>query len=300
MGVKDKISGFFSGIRRFFQRFWRRRHTISDLVKHKHRFVVLDTDTYKEKVSFQLSGINVFVFFGITALVLVFLTALLLAFTPLRELIPGYSNAKITEMTYENARIVDSLETQLRAQEAMLADIQDVMLGKDPSLRHQKKLPTITQTPATEGKTPYTHSREDTLLRNEIVRLGGDRNYAKPLDGNVVKSFNSRGGHYGTLMAGKAGDQVLSVQNGTVVYADKDKEGTYTVIVQHSSSELAVYKAPGKLLKESGEFVQAGEPLLQMRPLQKKETPQLFFELIREGDPINAEKEIGFDKNKKK
>ena len=100
MSITERISGFFGRIKGFFVRLWNRRHVISDLVKHKHRFVVLDTDTYKEKISFQLSGINIFVFLGVTSLVLVFLTALLLAFTPLRELIPGYSNTRMAEQTY--------------------------------------------------------------------------------------------------------------------------------------------------------------------------------------------------------
>ncbi len=65
---------------------------INDVIKHKHRFVVLDTDTYKEKFSFQLSGANLFVTLGITMIVLIMLTTVLIAFTPLRELIPGYTN----------------------------------------------------------------------------------------------------------------------------------------------------------------------------------------------------------------
>jgi len=166
MSVKGKISGFCTSIKRFFQRLWNSRHTIGDLVKHKHRFVVLDTETYKEKISFQLSGINIFVFLGITSLVLVFLTALLLAFTPLRELIPGYASTGMVEQTYENARIIDSLETELKNQEEMLADIQYIMLGKDPAERHkveqQKKDSTKVQS------TPYVRSKADSLLRNEV------------------------------------------------------------------------------------------------------------------------------------
>ena len=168
MNIKERITGFFGRIKRFFVRLWNGRHVISDLVKHKHRFVVLDTDTYKEKISFQLSGINIFVFLGITSLVLVFLTALLLAFTPLRELIPGYSNARMTEQTFENARVIDSLETELKAQEEMLADIKDIMLGKDPAERHKvepKKQDTVKAKP-----TPYVRSKADSLLRDEVER----------------------------------------------------------------------------------------------------------------------------------
>lgn len=150
---------------------WKRRNVIGDLMKHKHRFVVLDTETYKEKISFQLSGINVFVFLGVTSLVLVFLTGLLLAFTPLRELIPGYTNPRMVRQTYENARIIDSLETQLKAQEDMLADIQAVILGNDPSTLHDKPVSSVTSAKAKDSLSitkPYKRSKEDTLLRQEV------------------------------------------------------------------------------------------------------------------------------------
>lgn len=166
MSFKDKISNLFGSVRNFFRRLWNGRHTIGDLVKHKHRFVVLDTDTYKEKISFQLSGINIFVFLGITSLVLVFLTALLLAFTPLRELIPGYANTGMVEQTYENARIIDSLQVELKNQEELLADIQYIMLGKDPAQRHlveQQQRDSVKV-----QSTPYVKSKADTLLRNEV------------------------------------------------------------------------------------------------------------------------------------
>ena len=165
----------FLHIKRLFKRnslrdVKRYREVIGDLMKHKHRFVVMDTETYKEKVSFQLSGMNVFVFLGITALVLIFLTALLLALTPLRELIPGYSNPRMVQQTYENARIIDSLEEQVKAQEEMLADIQAVMMGKDPAERRTEngKRKTENGERKTENATPYVRSKADSLLRKEV------------------------------------------------------------------------------------------------------------------------------------
>ena len=66
-----------------------RSKPVTDVIKHKHRFVVMDTDTFKEKFSFQLSGINLFVTIGITVIVFILLTTVLIAFTPLRECYGG-------------------------------------------------------------------------------------------------------------------------------------------------------------------------------------------------------------------
>ena len=90
-----------------------RSKPVKEVIKHKHRFVVMDTDTFKEKFSFQLSGINIFVTVGISIIVLVILTTVLIAFTPLREWIPGYTNTQMLEQSYDNMRRVDSLETRL-------------------------------------------------------------------------------------------------------------------------------------------------------------------------------------------
>ena len=289
MSLKNWINGIAGRIKRFFRRLWNGRHVIGDLWKHKHRFVVLDTDTYKEKISFQLSGINLFVFLGVTALVLVFLTALLLAFTPLRELIPGYSNTRMVEQTFENARVIDSLEVTLTAQEELLADIQDILLGKDPAERHAGK---NTVDSAKVRPTPYLHSAEDSLLRAEIENRGGDKNYAVPLKGTVSKKRSEN--TQGTKIEGTNGDKVLSVQNGIILLADKGNDGIYTIVIQHSGIDLSLYKAPGTLLKQSGETVMAGEPILQLKSVLRNEKPILHFELHKAGEVVDATKWIDF------
>ena len=106
-------------------------YPLSDVIKHKHRFVVMDTDTFKEKFSFQLSGINLFVTVGITVIIFIILTTVLIAFTPLREFIPGYTDIRMVEQTYANARTIDSLEIQVANQEWMLNTIRGVLSGEE-------------------------------------------------------------------------------------------------------------------------------------------------------------------------
>ena len=49
-------------------------------MRHKHRLVVLDTETFQEKFSMELTGVNIFTYAGITVIVLIVLTSLLIAF----------------------------------------------------------------------------------------------------------------------------------------------------------------------------------------------------------------------------
>ncbi len=281
--IKERIKKIVEPVRRFFRRLWNGRFVIQDLVKHQHSFVVLDTETYKEKVSFKLSGLNLFVFLGITALVLISLTAVLLAFTPLRELIPGYANTRMAKQTYVNARIVDSLEQQVAAQEALLADIQDIMLGNDPAQRHAVP-------DSDTGKvamTPYTRSEADSLLRLDIESRGGDQHYAVPLQGTVEHRYSESNRYYGIDVAGKKGDKVLVIQDGIVLWAYSDKNGGSTLIVQHPFNIISLYRGNGKLLKNEGDEVLAGEPVMTLAPLKGEHNVALHFEMRQNSLPVN-------------
>lgn len=284
MKIKTWLNKVWNGPKRFFGRLWRGRFVISDVFKHEHRFIVLDTDTYKEKVSFRLSGLNLFVTFGIVALVLVLLTAILLAFTPLRELIPGYSNAKMTQQTYANARVIDSIETRLHAQEELLADIQDIMLGKDPAARHAVPEPAIDSVKVEPQ--PYLHSQADTLLRQDIESRGGEQYYAVPFEGRTVRKYDNRSHFYGIDIAGAANTKAMSVQSGYVLLADEE-EGNVTLVVQHWGDDVSIYKAYGKSLKAVGDEVDAGEPLLQVKARKGQGEAILHFELRKAGAPVD-------------
>ncbi len=160
----DKIKGFFRVA-------GNRREVVSDVMKNKHRFVVIDEETYKEKMSFQLSGINLFVTIGVVIIVFVLLTFLLIAFTPLRELIPGYTNPKMSEQAYANAVAIDSLEYALSVQSRQLQDIKAIMMGENPDSLHLARRDTAAATLQQEGKQQaavYQRSKEDSLLRLEV------------------------------------------------------------------------------------------------------------------------------------
>ena len=132
-------------------------------MRHKRRIVVLDTETFKEHFLLELSASNVFVAVGGSVIVLVAITVVLVIFTPLREIVPGYVNPEMVEQTYRNAQTIDSLERLVDAQEKMIANIQDVIDGKD--------LSTFDITPAdttADEEITYTHSRADRELRHEI------------------------------------------------------------------------------------------------------------------------------------
>lgn len=290
-----------------------RKDDVKDVVRNQHRFVIMDTETYKEKFSFQLTGINLFVTIGVSIIVLVLLTTVIIAFTPLREFIPGYTNAKMTEQTYQNVHLIDSLEMQLTQQEQMLADIKAIMLGQNPDdLRRTM----TTSDSSISSAAVYAHSKADSLLRAEVE--SADR-YAlqekvdpvverqratspvsmqlffTPMKGKVISPYDTKLKHYGVDIAGAANEAVKSIMGGTVLLADFTVETGYVIVIQHADGYVSLYKHNSALLKHVGDIVRAGEPVAYLGNSGVLTSgPHLHFELWYQGKPVNPLHYISF------
>ena len=291
---------------------------ISDVIKHKHRFVVMDTNTFKEKFSFQLSGINLFVTVGITVIVLILLTTVLIAFTPLREWIPGYANSEMVEETYNNAKRVDSIETLLSEQEWMVSTLQAILRGEKlgGTVEQAKKDSTTTLEQVAKA---YRHSKEDSLLRLDVERednryevkasstviqsasTGPESTIAiahlffEPLKGKILTHFDAARRHLGVDIAAKENQVVNATYSGTVVSANFTADAGYVIAIQHPGNVISVYQNNNSLLKRQGDAVRAGEPIAYVgKATSGKKVPSLHFELWVNGSPVNPEEYISF------
>lgn len=285
---------------------------VTDVIKQKHRFVVMDTDTFKEKFSFQLSGINLFVTVGVTIIVLIVLTTVLIAFTPLREWIPGYTDTRMIEQTYQNAKTIDSLEVQLENQEWMIATLQSVLRGEVPGELLDQ--PGDSTASLHQLALVYRNSKEDSLLRMEVEQEDNryqvkDRpaapttsaDYASaitqlfftPLKGNILTPYSRT--HHGVDIAGDASRAVCAAYNGTVIFAGFAAEAGHVIALQHPGNVVTVYQNNGALLKRQGDVVRAGEPIAYVGNSGRKELgAYLHFEIWVGGAAVNPEEYISF------
>ena len=291
---------------------------VSDVIKHKHRFVVMDTDTFKEKFSFQLSGINLFVTVGITMIVLIVLTTVLIAFTPLREYIPGYTDTEMIEQTYANAKKIDSLERAVADQEWVLATMQALMRGEALGAQADSMMADSTSTLAVVAGA-YRRSREDSLLRLEVesedsryqvkdaVRQAAGTATAvdmqptvthlffAPVKGNIVRPYSNAMRHYGVDIAAASESPVNAAYSGTVVSAGFTAEDGHVIALQHPAGVITVYRNNSALLKHQGDAVRAGEPIAFVGTGTTTELgPHLHLEVWVNGTPVNPEEYISF------
>jgi murein DD-endopeptidase MepM/ murein hydrolase activator NlpD len=297
MGINIK-KGFF---RRFFGR-W----------KHKYKFVVLDEDTYEEKLTFRLSRYNVFFGLGVLSIVLVFITTYIIAYTGLREYIPGYSDTRSKKLLYKTVQRTDSLELAILYKDLYFNNLINILEGKPPL-----DVDSIVQSQSTaSGKNPaaiFSRSVEDSLLRAEFesmdkfsLRQGTESEYSTstsiagflfftPVKGRITAGFNPAIKHYGIDISGRENEAIKSTLDGTVIISTWTPETGYIIAVQHQFNLISVHKHCSSLLKTSGSFVRAGDPIAIIGNSGEQSTgPHLHFELWYNGIAVNPRDFISF------
>jgi len=108
--------------------------------------------------------------------------------------------------------------------------------------------------------------------------LAGD--YGQPRGAGPVK-WN------GVLLEAAAGTPVRAVHRGRVAFADWLTGLGLLVIVDHGGGYMSLYGHNEALLKESGDWVEPGEPIAQVGDTGGQARPGLYFEIRFNGEPVD-------------
>lgn len=279
-------------------------------LRNKYKLLILNEDTFEEKLTFRLSRMNVFVAFGSLAIVLIFSTTLIIAFTPLREYIPGYPNVEMQRDIYNLALRTDSLQTELLRKDLYLHNIKRVLEGKVVI-----DIDTVTSNISANRNfedIKLQRSKEDSLLRLEVEALGkynlvytgesvssagsiSNFFFFSPIKGTLVNGFNKTNKHYGVDIVGKENEPIKATLDGTVILASWTSETGYIIALQHQSNLISVYKHNSFLLKKTGNFVKAGDPIAIIGNTGELTTgPHLHFEIWYNGNAVNPTEYMSF------
>lgn len=282
-------------------------------LKDKYRLVILNEDTFEEKLSFRLSRLNVFVVTGMMAIILVFLTSYLIAFTPLREFIPGYKDTSIQKDLYELQIKADSIEDAVRSKDLFIRNMKRVLSGEE-----FESAMSSSPKPDSAGRAKYanignTKSKEDSILRADFesqnqynIKVGDKEATRKnltlnklrfftPLKGVVTNKFNPSQQHFGVDVASAKNEAVKAAYDGTVIFSEWTAETGYVIALQHSGNVITVYKHNSVLLRKQGSFVRAGETVSIVGTSGEYSTgPHLHFEIWINGKAVNPEDYLAF------
>ena len=265
---------------------------------NKYRLVILNEATYEERLSYKLSGLNVFLLAALLSLVIVVSTIILIAFTSVKEYIPGYDSTALRTSAINNIETLDSLTMVIEKNQDYINSIGAVITGEATKREVQKEGERLrVESSSLELKI----KKEDSILRGVVEKE--DRFNAlesastkvkfvlfSPLYGEVTSDFDYGIKHFGTDIAAPIKSPVKSVANGTVVFAEWTLQTGYVVIIEHSFGLTSIYKHNESGLVSQGEMVESGQVIALSGNTGELSTgPHLHFELWRDGNPVDPE-----------
>ncbi|MBI1315496.1 peptidoglycan DD-metalloendopeptidase family protein [bacterium] len=275
------------------------RFKVFQRLRNKYRLVVLNDETFEEKLSFKLSRLNVFVAGGILSFVLIAGTTLLIAYTPLREYIPGYSSAALKRTARALALRTDSLELHYQQTEQYLNTLKRIIEQKP--LDTVPALVVVPPSPPSEGSLmpgardsnlrAYVEREERyTISAKTATRAIENLSFFSPVKGIVSRKFEHGRKHVGIDILSEKNAPVKSCLDGVVVFAEWTTETGYVLIVQHENELMSAYKHNSALLKRQGDPVRAGEPVAIIgNSGEQSNGPHLHFELWHKGYALDPE-----------
>ena len=175
----------------------------------------------------------------------------------------------------QRAKVLDELDTALKDQHARLA-----ALGKDEKATIDliAKLRDI-----------FADIPKQLAGAEPFAQLRGRLNW--PIRGQVVSGFGSRENgdqtSAGLLIAAKEGSEVHAVSHGRVVYADWLRGYGLLLIVDHGDGYLSLYGYNEALLKDVGDWIDAGDAVATSGDSGGRKSPGLYFELRYQGKAVD-------------
>ena len=134
---------------------------------HKYRLVILNEETFEERLAIRLTRLNVFVLGSLLAILLIAGTTILIAFTSLREYIPGYSSTTLKRQATQLIYKTDSLQQVIELNERYFASIKRVLSGDVKTVQFNKD--SILEAAAIESSVlKLKPSKEDSILRTNV------------------------------------------------------------------------------------------------------------------------------------
>lgn len=98
-------------------------------LRFKYRLVIINDESFEEKLSFKLTPMNLFVSLSSAIVLFTILIVTLVFYTPMREFVPGYTDTKTKRNVQQLLYKTDSLEQVLKAKELFYANFLNILEG---------------------------------------------------------------------------------------------------------------------------------------------------------------------------
>ncbi len=270
-----------------------------------YRLVILNEDTFEERLSFKLNRLNVFVLVALSWLIVTGLTTLLIAYTPMREYIPGYSSTSLKKKAVELSYKTDSLQSVLTLNDKYFQSIKKVLKGEVETVKFNRDS-IISAAKIEVSENGLVPTKEDSILRAKVDKEDkynlfetatskADFVLFPPVNGVISDHYDLEGKHYAVDIVVSKDTPIKATADGTVIFAEWTTETGFVVIIEHGKGLISVYKHNASIIKSQGDLVERGEVIAMAGNTGELTTgPHLHFELWSDGYPVNPTNFIDF------
>lgn len=168
-------------------------------------------------------------------------------------------------------------------------------VARTPAQVVKKAAPVQSTADTTTAKATVTNSsrsggtKKPAAVESEQLPASGPIRWRWPTKGKVVRVFSGTV-HKGIDIDGNAGDEILAVANGRVVYSGSGIVGYgKLLIVKHNDIYLSAYGHNSELLVAEGASVKAGQKIAE-KGSSATNAVKLHFEIRQEGKPVDPKK----------
>lgn len=283
----------------------KKRDKFTKKLKNKYRVTFFNEETFQESRSFTTTKLDIFKWVTTILFALTFSIIFMIAYTPLRELIPGYPSHDLRQQATANSLAIDSLEYQINIRDKFIKNIKTIISGEIPEEPSQ-----TLDTAIRLNQIKFKEYNHDSIFHDKIMeekyslsmfdnehenkRLS-DIHFFTPLHGNVSSKFKESPNHLGIDITAQKNSRISSVLDGTVVFSGWTTDSGYIIQIQHSNDLISAYKHNAELLKKTGEKVQAGEAIAILGNSGEVTTgAHLHFELWHKGVALDPQNYIDF------
>lgn len=230
----------------------------------------------------------------------------IIAYTPVRNLIPGYPTATVRHQQLQTMLKIDSLERCICRWELYSDNLRRIVAGEAPVQIES----IISQFDGQSGTVDEKMGEKvDSALRKYVEdekkfelsesekkhRNMEGIQFFRPMVGTVTRHFDYTQSPFIDITAPE-GSPVKSVLAGSVIYTGWSELDGWCLIIQHESGIISIYKHNQKVLKDVSEKVSAGTAiaLLGNSGADATKGTHLHFELWQDGSPVDPTQFITF------
>lgn len=256
---------------------------------------MLEDSTLREVFHIRVSGWGALSVIFLAFILLMVVLSLLIVYTPIRNVLPGYSESLRQQIIVESAR-VDSLQASLAVQRQYLDIIKQLAVGEVPtdSVQRLDSLQLVQGTQILEQRNEvtetflaqYEQKERDRLMLFDNSINRNVRQLYRPVRGVVVRSAQPDLRLYSISVKTAKNENVQATMRGKIVLAERMADNTFTIMLQNSQF-VTIYRHVPKVLKHQGAQVERGESLGLMDGEH-----ELELELWDSGTFVNPEEVI--------